>query len=100
MTRPAKTIRDKNFNYNEAEEAKERQVVNHKETKLNQIHEYRRAAILGNKSERAMISKQFMEQAKQLDTVKKNHDLKLKEVDRQHFLKTQAVFMQDCARRD
>ena len=63
LNRPGKTVRNKNHTFTQQEEAKTTEAQNHKESKMNQIHEYRRQAILGNRTERQALTKNFFGKA-------------------------------------
>ena len=79
LNRPMKSVRDKNYSLRQEEEVKQTQELSHKEQKLNQIHEYRRQAILGNRSERKALNNNFFNQAMELQNAKRAKEEKLKQ---------------------
>ena len=71
MNRKIKSnIRDKNFTFNNTEEAKISTQQTYKEKKMNEIQEHRRKALLGNKQERMQVTTMYKNECVQLDNAR------------------------------
>ena len=67
---------------------------------MNEIHEHRRMAILGNKQEKMVITNKYQQESMQLDKAKKAQQAQVHRLEQDSVKKQQMSFMQDCQRRD
>ena len=67
---------------------------------MNEIHEHRRMALLGNRQEKMVITNKYQQESMQLDSAKKAQQAQFQRADVDATRKQQSSFMQDCQRRD